>query len=176
MLEPIVQDYLEAAMKLGCAAFCQQLGGPVLVQAVPEAGQFRQAAPTRMLSDQERLAPTSRQAKLDHRAEVRELRPAKPNRHAKVTIGRSEDNDLVLTDETVSSQHAMILKDPKTAKPSLQDKESTNGSRINDRLVVPWRFTPLTDGDVVSFGDSVFLFYTPAGLFEVLQSMFDQQA
>ena len=170
MLEPIVQDYLEAAQKLSDDAFCQQLDVPVLVTAVSDLDPSFQSAPTRMLAEEDRLAMLNR-VRLDHRSRVLELRPRKPNRLRQVSIGRSESNDLVLADETVSSQHAIYMPDPKTSRPVVQDLQSTNGSRINDHPLLPGRSAFVRDGDTLPFGDAVFLFYSPAGLYDAMWVM-----
>lgn len=171
MLETIVQDYVEAAQKLPLATFGQQVDVPVLITALPDAGPSFQDAATRMLEEGERLNAPARARKLDHRASVHELRPPKSNRIGQVTIGRSEDNDLVLTDETISSRHAIYAPDPKTGRPTLQDQESTNGTWLNDKRLLPYRNAFLTEGALVSFGDMTFLFYTPEGLYNALRSL-----
>ncbi len=175
MLEPIVQDYIEAAQKLQSQAFCQQIDVPVLVTAAPELDPSFQSAPTRMLAEEDRIAMLRRE-RLDHRAKVLELRPRKPNRLGQVTIGRSESNDLVLPDETVSSQHAIYMPDPKTGRPVIQDLQSTNGSRINDHPLLPGRSAFVRDGDHISFGDAVYLFYSPEGLYEAVRALLDEGA
>jgi len=173
MIEPIVQDYLEAAQKMDSQGFCQQLDVPVLVTAAHGIDPSFQSAPTRMLAEEDRVAML-RRVRLDHRARVLELRPQRPNRLGQVTIGRSETNDLVLADETVSSQHAIYMPDPKTSRPIIQDLQSTNGSRINDHPLLPGRSAFVRDGDQLSFGDAGFLFYTPEGLYQALRALLSE--
>ncbi len=56
-----------------------------------------------------------------------------PLNKEKITLGRTKDNDIVLPDARVSSQHAEIIK--KGGRFVLHDLESRNGTRINDQLV-----------------------------------------
>ncbi len=172
MIEPIVQDYINMALTMDKDSFCQQVTGYVLVTVTRQFEPSFQTAPTRMLSDDERLSPTKK-PRIDHKAKVLDLRPQKPNRLGQVTIGRSEENDIVLTDETVSSHHAIFMPSPKTGQPTLQDYDSTNGTRINENPIIPGRSALLHDGDLVSFGDMMFLFYSSSGFFKTLNSMTD---
>jgi hypothetical protein len=171
MLETIVQDYVEAALKLPLATFGQQVDVPVLITALPDAGPSFQDAATRMLAEGKRFNVPAQAKKLDHRASVHDLRPRKTNRIGQVTIGRSEDNDLVLTDETISSRHAIYAPDPKTGRPTLQDQESTNGTWLNDQRLLPYRNAFLPEGALISFGDMMFLFFTPEGFYNALRSL-----
>lgn len=173
MIETIVQDYINVAATMDIDSFCKQLSDYVLVTVTRQLEPSFQASPTRMLSEDERLSPVKK-PRLDHKAKVLELRPQRPNRLGQVTIGRSEENDLVMTDETVSSHHAIFMPSPKTMKPTVQDYDSTNGTRINEKPILPGRSALLHDGDLLSFGDMMFLFYSPSGLYETLRSMLEE--
>jgi hypothetical protein len=84
-----------------------------------------------------------------------EIRPGKT-----YTIGRALDNDLVLTDMTVSRKH-FDLRGDKGAW-VLSDRGSGNGTLINTRLEdAP--FTLATD-DVIEIGNTVFRFELPSGV------------
>jgi hypothetical protein len=68
-------------------------------------------------------------------------------------VGRNPDNDLVLTEETVSGRHALFHLDVGGASLRVRDLGSTNGTFLNDqRLQAP---AALTDGDRVRLGSSV---------------------
>ena len=74
-------------------------------------------------------------------------------------IGRTEQNAVVLSDDMVSRNHAMIqqLEDGEFY---LIDMGSRNGSFVNGRrLTAP---VALRDGDVLSFGEARFCFHNPA--------------
>ncbi len=70
---------------------------------------------------------------------------------APVTLGRAEENDLVLdTDEFASVQHARI--EPRRDGVWLHDLESTNGTFLNGtKLTRPRKLTP---GDVIRVGET----------------------
>jgi adenylate cyclase len=63
------------------------------------------------------------------------------------TIGRSNDNDIVLNDFSVSRRHAFLKKE--SGGWVIHDNHSTNGIRINDRLVPR---AGISDGDQVLIG------------------------
>ncbi|MDB4972507.1 MAG: hypothetical protein JWN48_848 [Myxococcaceae bacterium] len=70
---------------------------------------------------------------------------------ARVVIGRSPGAEVRLPGLSVSDTHATIelLGDQYT----LRDGASTNGTRINDKLLVPGRATPLEDGDEIMIAE-----------------------
>src|SRR5215471_3024586 len=69
------------------------------------------------------------------------------------TIGRSNDNDIVLNDFSVSRRHAVLRKE--AAGWVIHDNQSTNGVRINDKLVASAR---VADGDAATVGTFVLRF------------------
>lgn len=74
------------------------------------------------------------------------------------TVGRSDDNNLVLGDRWISRNHAM-LQYMDTGEYYLIDLGSRNGSFINGRRVsVP---VTLRNGDNITFGQTKFIFYCP---------------
>jgi len=74
------------------------------------------------------------------------------------TVGRSDDNNLVLPDRWISRNHAMIQV-METGEFYLIDLGSRNGSFVNGRRVsVP---VTLRDGDTLTFGQTELQFYCP---------------
>lgn len=70
-----------------------------------------------------------------------------------MTLGRSDDNDVVLDDPLVSGHHALIIVADGGRAILLQDLSSTNGTRVNGQDV---RNTPLKHGDAIQIGRCVF--------------------
>jgi hypothetical protein len=66
-----------------------------------------------------------------------------------VTIGRSETNQIVLKDETISSSHALIYFDELAQEVSILDLDSLNGVFIDN---APTRRNILSDGVKISLG------------------------
>jgi hypothetical protein len=64
------------------------------------------------------------------------------------TIGRSMDNDIPLNDNFLSSEHAMLQWDGQAW--TVEDLESTNGTRLNGQDVV--QPTSLDYGDTIQVG------------------------
>ena len=68
-------------------------------------------------------------------------------------IGRAVTCDIILSDPTVSTKHARIVS-PDDATYALEDLASERGTRVNGRDLPPGRRLPLTDGDVLQFGQA----------------------
>lgn len=64
------------------------------------------------------------------------------------TLGRADDNQIVLHDEWVSAYHARI--DNYAGQWWLTDLGSRNGTRLNDAPVM--QTTPLAKGDIIGLG------------------------
>jgi pSer/pThr/pTyr-binding forkhead associated (FHA) protein len=78
------------------------------------------------------------------------------------TIGRAESCDLVLDDERVSREHAVITPGP-PGRRILQDLDSANGTLVNGRPIPqatgfsahPDRVTELWGDEQMQFGDTL---------------------
>ncbi|MBD3220178.1 FHA domain-containing protein [bacterium] len=73
---------------------------------------------------------------------------------AGLTIGRADDNALVLAETRVSKHHALVRWH--RGQVQLLDLRSTNGTQVNGR---PIRSAALDEGDVIVFGDAVSLVF-----------------
>ncbi|MBW2243436.1 MAG: FHA domain-containing protein [Deltaproteobacteria bacterium] len=51
-------------------------------------------------------------------------------------IGRNPSTDITLLDEGISREHAIVLFDEATGEFSIEDLQSTNGTRLNGKGVV----------------------------------------
>ena len=87
----------------------------------------------------------------------------RPNRTIAVadtlTIGRDNENDIVLKAATVSRYHALLLRD--AAGLLLVDLESTNGTVVNGELVRPDEPVRLGNGDVIQIGQVLARYAAP---------------
>jgi len=74
-----------------------------------------------------------------------------------VTIGRAEDNDIVLEDETVSRHHARVLVESGIGRPQvyIQDLASVNGVFVNGERVTR---RLIEDEDRITIGETRFVF------------------
>ena len=70
-----------------------------------------------------------------------------------VTVGRGEDNDIVIPHASVSRAHARLMK--RNGTYNLMDLNSTNGTFVDDRKVNG--STSLANGSRVRFGDVIFI-------------------
>ena len=69
-----------------------------------------------------------------------------------VRIGRTPDNDIVVSDVLASRRHAQMISGPQGLL--IEDLRSVNGTYVNGRRVMRHQ---LTDGDVVTIGNSDFV-------------------
>ncbi|MDH3686890.1 MAG: FHA domain-containing protein [Myxococcales bacterium] len=70
-------------------------------------------------------------------------------------IGRNPTTDITLLDEGISREHALILYDEPEDAYVVEDLQSTNGTKVNGKRI---RSSPLTDGDEVQVGNTIFEF------------------
>ncbi len=86
-----------------------------------------------------------------------------------VILGRKDpklpsavDLDLSRYDvnNSISRRHASIVRERR--KYSLQDLDSTNGTRLNGELIVRGKKVPLTSGDVIELGHGLALIFVTA--------------
>src|SRR5919201_3653914 len=70
----------------------------------------------------------------------------------RVNVGRATDNDLHLNHGSVSKIHASLRMD-NLGNLLVADTGSTNGTHINGQRIPYGEARPISDGDVVAFGD-----------------------
>lgn len=75
------------------------------------------------------------------------------------TMGRLEDNDVIIEDPSVSSHHAEFTWQSGPQVIAIRDLGSTNGTFINGAQVGD-QFAILSDGEVLSLGDAAFVYVT----------------
>ena len=70
---------------------------------------------------------------------------------AKITIGRSSDNNIVVDNKLTSRHHAIIqkIKDAYFIK----DEKSTNGTFLNGQRIPPEKYVKLNPGDKITIGN-----------------------
>jgi pSer/pThr/pTyr-binding forkhead associated (FHA) protein len=74
----------------------------------------------------------------------------------KFTIGRSDDNSIVLTERRASRQHARIDWDDKRKKFTISDLGSSNGTYLNGQKLASLTQAPLNDWDKIRIANAVF--------------------
>ena len=168
MLEPLLQDYFRLCACMDREAFIQRTA-PVFISKAVRDGLTFQAATTEMLGYEKFAQGSDGEAELKHTLPVIELRVNKPSGVQEISVGRSEENDVVIHDETVSSRHSVFFKEAGSGIYMIYDLESTNGTTINGTALVPGRAVELRDRDHISFGDAEFVFFSPGGLYDEIQ-------
>ncbi|MBN2497963.1 MAG: FHA domain-containing protein [Deltaproteobacteria bacterium] len=166
--EPPLSEYINAAEQLNRATFCERFDAPVLISTAADLSELGEAFQTAKTNSLVTIDPAEldvpRPADL---APVITLKPSFPDKD-EVLIGRKEENDLVLNHESVSGFHASVHHVAGN-RYALQDRGSTNGTRLNGTSIEPERKVGLREGDVLTLGSCSFLFYTPGGLYDMLK-------
>lgn len=70
-------------------------------------------------------------------------------------IGRNPTTDVTLLDENISREHALILFDQELDLYTIEDLQSTNGTKVNGKGV---RSHELQPGDEIEVGHTKFQF------------------
>lgn len=84
----------------------------------------------------------------------------------RITLGRSTENDILVDDPIVSSEHAVITTSQNAFMPELldvtySDLKSTNGSKINKMALNKPQL--LKQGDIIQIGRSIFRYDNELG-------------
>ena len=83
----------------------------------------------------------------------------------RTTIGRDPHNNIVINDDTVSSEHAVIEADD--GRYWIRDRRSTNGTRLANKRIAAEEKYALKGGDRIRFADVDLMFvvkgYVPGG-------------
>ncbi len=87
----------------------------------------------------------------DNGLPVREYR-LEPER---VTLGRSQDNDIAISDRAVSAHHAVFVREQRYIR--VEDLASTNGTYVNGARITR---VELRDGDIIRVGNHELRFST----------------
>ena len=70
-------------------------------------------------------------------------------------IGRNPTTDVTLLDENISREHALILFDAESGVYTIEDLQSTNGTKVNGKGI---RSHTLEPGDEIQIGHTRFQF------------------
>ncbi len=70
-------------------------------------------------------------------------------------IGRNPTTDITLLDENISREHAIVLLDEETGTYTIEDLQSSNGTKVNGKRI---RSAKLADSDEIEIGNTRFRF------------------
>jgi hypothetical protein len=101
--------------------------------------------------NQEKAAPQSGEAELYGLKFILHTGESRTFTSLPISIGRSEENDLVIKDETVSAIHAWVKYDETARSVCILDQDSLNGVYVNDQ---PTRKNILYDGALIRLGNA----------------------
>ncbi|MHC4598605.1 MAG: FHA domain-containing protein [Planctomycetota bacterium] len=90
----------------------------------------------------------------------------------RITLGRSDDNDVVVHHQSVSKFHAYFLEDPESGRLSLAEAGSSYGTTVEGDLVEKGQPRPLEDRASLVFAASVLAtYFTPASFYDYMDLM-----
>jgi pSer/pThr/pTyr-binding forkhead associated (FHA) protein len=88
---------------------------------------------------------------------------------AKITMGRSIDNDIVVAEYSLSTHHCAFMYDATRAV--VIDLGTRNGTLLNDKQLPANRSVRLRDRAAIKMGRLKFRFLMPASFVRMLKSM-----
>lgn len=89
-----------------------------------------------------------------------------------ICVGRAANNDIVLSNNTVSKLHTYFLVSEGNDSYEIVDANSTNGTIVNNERLVAYKNQPLNNRDHIQFGPSIQMVYlTPQGLYDLIQQL-----
>jgi len=171
----ILQDFISASLELARQDFCQQASHPLLIEVWRPGRLSFQWGGTRLSRDGVEMPLARKILREGNHLPVHPVRQKLPGPAGTVRVGRSQENDLVVQDDTVSARHAVFHLHSTGGVVDVRDVGSTNGTRVNDQKIVVGKEVVLFDGDLVAFGDVGFLFFYSAGLYDVLRACVEAQ-
>jgi hypothetical protein len=87
-----------------------------------------------------------------------------------ITLGRTDNNDVVIEDNSISRFHSYFQKDTKTGLWKVVDAESKNGSWMGPLKLKPNKAEILTDKVKLRFGDIEMQFFEPDSFLRYLEA------
>jgi hypothetical protein len=164
-----VQEYLEALQQHGEETLRSRLRHPVLLYPEKHGSRGFSTYHTRMADRGvgSRIAGGGQEMRAYHVLAPPEDRPA----GGKLLVGRGSEREYNIDHSTVSKRHAVILFDEERKAYQLGDAGSTNGTLLNGQAVESGAPVYLRDGNVVSFGDCDYLFFSPDGFIDLLKRL-----
>jgi len=89
-----------------------------------------------------------------------------------ISVGRTANNDIIFSHETVSKFHAYFRKKRAEDSYEIFDASSSNGTKVNDQPLIAYQGTPLADHDRIQFSPVIQVMYLSArGFYEFLQQL-----
>ena len=89
-----------------------------------------------------------------------------------ICVGRTANNDIIFSHETVSKFHAYFRKNRIEDSYEIIDASSTNGTKVNNQPLIAYQAQRLADHDRIEFSPAVQAMYLSAqGFYEFLQQL-----
>mgnify|MGYP001273383078 CR=1 FL=1 len=102
---------------------------------------------------------------------VYEIRKAEGNLRPAISLGRTDDNDVVLADPSVSKLHAFLTLRPGQSKLQITDVGSKNGTYLRGEPLAPQSSVEIPSGAIITVGRIPLRFISVHEMFLYLQSL-----
>jgi len=175
----LLSDLQADARGLSLSAFCERHGHAFLVRSsgsaplnapqkpLEKTRGTTTPAPASMLSSSQKdtasgVSPVQSEIELMIFPVRKSLRSLSER---KITIGRTNNNDVVIEDQSISKLHAFVMQERDTF--TVRDAGSSTGTKVNGEAVTKSP-AELDSGDDVRFGDVEFTFLSAAALVEFI--------
>ena len=139
------------------------VGTTRMTRTIPKTGSFAVLRHNAALYSVYRLAPTDAEVVPSAHTETR----SEPK--YSVTIGRGDDNNVVLNETAVSKRHARFFCDFRNQW-YLVDLNSRNGTTVNGSRLQPERPVQVHFGDPIVLGSLVIMIIGAGALYEIVQA------
>ena len=123
---------------------------PLSVQLIPQLAHALGAIPAAGPGGAAPSAEGAAQPRRKHKTVIGQVALAKPSERPYKTIGRTPDNDIVLTHPQVSSKHALLHN--VNGQLFLEDRGSSNGTYVRGQRIPPGQKVPVASGEKVFIG------------------------
>ena len=105
---------------------------------------------------------------------VYEIAKAEGNLRPAISIGRTEDNDIIIADPSVSKLHAFLTLRPGHSKLQITDVGSKNGTYLRGAPLAPQSSVEIPSGTIVTLGRIPLRFISVKEMFLYLKTLRDE--
>jgi hypothetical protein len=175
-------DYLQKATGVGSADFLELFNHPVLIWSeitdwdLNNDNRF-ETLRINSADDPPLDLVAETKSRVDETLVIEVRKQPDSSRSEVVLLGRSDDNDIIFTNKTISKLHAYFQKTADQDSYELVDTGSTNGTRVNRQRLSSSRGQLLKNQDHIQFGAAVRVtFLTAPGFYDYLQGLLHSKA
>jgi hypothetical protein len=161
-----LDEYIGALKRMGETKFREAHGSPVLI-VTKQAGALGDRTGRPGETTTVAVITEARQQGLALLNRVFPLTKPAGSPPGPVSLGRTEDNDVVVDEDSISKRHCLFLFDGDEVR--IADSGSTNGTSLNGMRLSVDAPVLLLGSEVITAGRFTFLFHTGPGFIRYLK-------